>query len=292
MLEEFCQAPLCLELDLDSYEGDWSHVARFRGRSGWILAANATLESATDIFRTTIVAACDEQDHPIPAFQAAHLLECTWSDLRPCSERPPEILDELLCEEEGRVYARWQRENNVALRQHLNAIDDQIAAVEAGARVATDRLLRQIDELRRRRRLPGLTVEARSIFDTLIAEIEAENDRTFEWSRERVAQIRAEAERREEGLWQGEDVLIEVEPLYLIAWRALEPAHFWRPNPCPAVPAPAEAMRTVLRHQIPARIRELERRAEPKRPHQWHSREVAELDREIRRLYARLKKLG
>ena len=74
MLEEFRQAPLCMELDLDTYEGHWSHVARFRGRSGWLIGANATLESATEIYRTTIVAACDEQEQPIPAFQAAHLL--------------------------------------------------------------------------------------------------------------------------------------------------------------------------------------------------------------------------
>jgi len=31
MLEEFRQAPLCMDLDLDTYEGDWSHVARFYG---------------------------------------------------------------------------------------------------------------------------------------------------------------------------------------------------------------------------------------------------------------------
>src|SRR5690606_7094053 len=76
--EEFCQAPLCLKIDLDTYENDWRHVARFRGRSGWLIAARATLQSETDIFRTIVAAACDEWENRIPSFQAAHLLECVW----------------------------------------------------------------------------------------------------------------------------------------------------------------------------------------------------------------------
>lgn len=291
MLEEFRQAPLCMELDLDTYEGHWSHVARFRGQSGWLIGANATLESATEIYRTTIVAACDEQDEPIPAFQAAHLLECSWSDLRPCAEHPPELLDDLLCEEEGQVYARWQRETNSALRRHLNETEDRVAVVEAEARVSTNRLLRQIDDLRRRRRFPGLTAEARSIFDTLIADLDAENDRLFEASRGKVAQIRADAEQLEEQLWRQEDVLIEVEPFCLVAWRARQPAHFWRPDPIPVERACEEAVRTRLRHQIPARIHALEERAEAKRPYRWNRQEVAALDREIRRLRARLEEV-
>ena len=202
MREEFRQAPLCMELDLDTYEGHWAHVARFRGENGWLLGAQATLESATEIYRTVIVAACDEWENPIPAFQAANLLKCSWSDLGPCFEHPPELLDELLCEEEGQVYARWQRETNAALRRHLIATDERVAAVEARARMASDRLMRQINDLRRRRRFAELTVEARSIFDKLIAELDAETDAIFEDSRADVAQIRSNATRLEEALWR------------------------------------------------------------------------------------------
>src|SRR3546814_12531835 len=46
VLEEFRQAPLCLEIDLDTYEDDWRHVARFRGRSGWLIAARAKIGRA------------------------------------------------------------------------------------------------------------------------------------------------------------------------------------------------------------------------------------------------------
>lgn len=221
MLEEFRQAPLCMELDLDTYEGHWSHVARFRGENGWLLGAQATLESATEIYRTMIVAACDEWENPIPAFQAANLLKCSWSDLGPCFEHPPELLDELLCEEEGQVYARWQRETNAALQRHLIATDERIAAVEARARMATDRLMRQINDLRRRRRLPELTVEARSIFDKLIAELDAETDAIFEDSRAEVAQIRSNATRLEEALWRREEVIIEVEPTFVVRWHGV-----------------------------------------------------------------------
>ena len=221
MLEEFRQAPLCMELDLDTYEGHWSHVARFRGENGWLLGAQATLESATEIYRTMIVAACDEWENPIPAFQAANLLKCSWSDLGPCFEHPPELLDELLCEEEGQVYARWQRETNAALQHHLIATDERVAAVEARARLATDRLMCQINDLRRRRRFPELTIEARSIFDRLIADLDAESDAIFEDSRVEVAQIRSNATRLEEALWRREEVIIEVEPIFVVRWHGV-----------------------------------------------------------------------
>ncbi|WP_420137927.1 GcrA family cell cycle regulator [Sphingomonas sp.] len=221
MLEEFRQAPLCMELDLDTYEGHWSHVVRFRGENGWLLGAEATLESATEIYRTVIVAACDEWENPIPAFQAANLLKCSWSDLGPCFEHPPELLDELLCEEEGQVYARWQRETNSALQRHLIATDERVAAVEARARMATDRLMRQINDLRRRRRFPELTIEARSIFDKLIADLDAESDAIFEDSRAEVAQIRSNATRSEEALWRREEVIIEVEPIFVVRWHGV-----------------------------------------------------------------------
>lgn len=221
MLEEFRQAPLCMELDLDTYEGHWAHVARFRGENGWLLGAQATLESATEIYRTVIVAACDEWENPIPAFQAANLLKCSWSGLGPCFEHPPELLDELLCEEEGQVYARWQRETNAALQRHLIATDERVAAVEGRARMATDRLMRQINDLRRRRRFAELTVEARSIFDKLIAELDAQTDAIFEDSRADVAQIRSNATRLEEALWRREDVIIEVEPTFVVRWHGV-----------------------------------------------------------------------
>ena len=46
MLDGFGQAPVCLELDLDSYEGPWAHVERFRGRSGWLVVAEARVSTA------------------------------------------------------------------------------------------------------------------------------------------------------------------------------------------------------------------------------------------------------
>jgi hypothetical protein len=288
VLGEFGQAPLCLELDLDSYEGHWSHVARFRGRSGWVVGARATLESATDIFRTVIAAGCDEWDNPIPAFQAAHLLECTWSDLGPCYEPPPEILDDLLCEEEGQVYARWQRETNTALQRHLIATEDRIATLERAARRETDRLLRQIDDLRRRRRFAGLTNETRSIFDTLIAELDAENDNAFEACRCQVGRIRIEAEQVEESLWRREDVLIEVLPFCVIAWHAPQAMESWVRESAPVTRASAEMVRTTLRQQLPGRIRELELTAEAKRPYRWNDAEVRALDRDVRRLRKKL----
>lgn len=92
--------------------------------------------------------------------------------------------------------------------------------MEAETRIATNRILREINDLRRRRRFPGLTVEARSIFDTVIADLETENDRNFEAGRNKVAQIQADADMVEEGLWRREDVLIELGSRYQFFWSA------------------------------------------------------------------------
>ena len=252
------------------------------------MGARATLESATDIFRTIIVAGCDEWDNPIPSFQAAHLLECTWSDLGPCYEQPPEVLDDLLCEEEGQVYARWQRETNTALQRHLITTEDRIGALERTARRETDRRLRQMDDLRRRRRFVGLTDETRSLFDMLIAELDAENDHAFEKARTQVARIRAEAEKLEESLWRREDVLIEVQPFCIVAWRASPASAAWSREPTPVTRASTEMVRCRLRQRLPARIRQLEQTAEAMKDGGWDGKAAYKLDVHIRRLRAQL----
>lgn len=291
MIEEFRQAPLRLELDLDSYEGPWNHVARFRGRGGWLIGAEATLESATDIFRAIIVAACDECDNPIPSFQAQHLLECVWTTLEPCDELPPEVLDDLLCEEEGRVYSRWQRETNEALRQHLILTDEKIAIAEAAVRVANNRILRQIGDLRRRRRLPDLTLEARSILDMLIADLEAENDRQFEHGQRLVAELRATSEIDEEQFWQREDVVIEVAPFCVVAWHTRATKGQWRPERGFVTRPARDAVRTRLRYQIPARIESLQHQADGLLTQRNRGKEAYQLDREILRLRTMLKEV-
>ena len=115
MFPEFGQSTLRLELDLDSYEDSWTHIAAFRGLSGWLLVARATIQSEHDMLRATLIAACDEHENPIPSWRATHLTQCRWDRLDHCYEEPPEILDDLMCEEEGAFYARWQREMNSGL---------------------------------------------------------------------------------------------------------------------------------------------------------------------------------
>ncbi len=289
MLEEFRQAPLCLEIDLDTYEDDWRHVARFRGRSGWLIAARATLQSETEVFRTVVAAACDEWENPIPSFQAMHLLECVWMKVHPCFDEPPAILQDLLCEEEGQVYARWQRETNAALQQHLIDSEAKIAAVDRAARLASDSRLRQIADLRRRRRFLGLTDEAKSIFDSIIVDLEAENDRAFQAAREEVGELRRAAEQAEEALWGREDVLIEVQPPCILFWSAPKPTGFLpRERGWAAVPT-REAVDLRLRHQVPPRIQALERELDEARRQRWGRSSETLIEKEIRQLRKLLK---
>jgi hypothetical protein len=66
MFAEIGQVPISLDLDFSSYEGDWKHVAAFYGQRGWLLAAQATIQSEYDILSSTLVVACDDRDNVIP----------------------------------------------------------------------------------------------------------------------------------------------------------------------------------------------------------------------------------
>lgn len=216
--DAFGQAPLCLTLDLDSYGGSWTHVARFRGRSGWLVAVDVTIQSSHELMRGRAVAACDEFGNPYPCWQAEHLLDCDWSDLQPCFERPPEILDDLLCEEEGALYARWQRETNAAIAALDEAGHKRTSALEAVAKREVRRIDRHIADLRRRGRVPGVTTAQRETFDAAIVDLEQLSDGKLARMAEERAALRREIEAREEALWRRSDVLIEGTPLYTVRW--------------------------------------------------------------------------
>lgn len=220
MFPEFGQSPKCLELDLDSYEESWTHVVAFRGQSGWLLVARATIQSEHDLLRGKLIAACDDYEIPIPTWRATHLTQCRWDRLDHCYEEPPEILDDLLCEEEGAFYARWQREMNTGLATLYDRAQRNIEALEAKATARTREVDLQIADLRRRRRMAEGSDEARAMFTEIIAELEAEHDQAITQLARQRAALRREADATEETLWQRTDVLIEVEPLCLVRWRA------------------------------------------------------------------------
>lgn len=220
MFPEFGQTPKSLELDLDSYEESWTHIAAFRGQSGWLRIARATIQSAHDLLRADLIVACDDHETPIPAWRAVHLTQCRWDRLDHCYEEPPEILDDLLCEEEGAFYARWQREMNTGLAALYDRAQRNIEALEARSAARIRALDRQIADLRRRRRMVDASDDARAMFTDIIAELEAEHDGAIARLARQRSALRREADAAEEALWQRTDVLIEVEPLCLVRWRA------------------------------------------------------------------------
>lgn len=220
MFPEFGQSPKCLVLDLDSYEDSWTHIAAFRGQSGWLLVARATIQSEHDLLRANLIVACDENEMPIPSWRAMHLTQCRWDRLDHCHEEPPEILDDLLCEEEGAFYARWQREMNTGLAALYDRAQRNIEALEARATARTREVDLQIADLRRRRRMIEASDEARATITEIIAELETEHDQAISQLARQRAALRREADATEEALWQRTDVLIEVEPLCLVRWRA------------------------------------------------------------------------
>lgn len=223
MFREFGPVPISLALDFSSYEDDWRHVAAFRGHSGWLLMASATIQSAHDILHANLIVACDAQENAIPAWRATHLAQCQWSDLDHCPYEPPAMLDELLCEEEGALYARWQREANSELASLHEQTQRNMDALEAKATSKARKLDRQIRDLQRRRRMTD-NEAARAAFASVIADLEEEGDADAEWLINQRISMRRRADFAEEALWQNTDVLIEVETTRVIHWRDGRPA--------------------------------------------------------------------
>ena len=214
--------PVSLAIDLGAYEDDWRHVTAFRGQSGWLLMASATIQSEHDLLSATLIVACDDREIPIPAWRAKHLTQCAWSGLDYCDDEPPAILDELLCEEEGELYARWQREANSDLAALHDKAQRGLDALEAKAASQTRLIDRQISQLRRSRRMTDNEDMNRALTSAII-ELEGENDAAIERLIRRREAMRRHAEATEEALWKRSDVLIEVEPLRLVQWRDASP---------------------------------------------------------------------
>lgn len=242
MFAEFGPAPLCLELDFDSYDGPWQHVSRFRRSSGWLLVAKATIQSEHDILTAKLVAACDEHENAIPSFQAQHLTQCDWINPTYCEELPPDILDDLICEQEGELVRRWHREKNAGLAEAFEAQEQRIAEIEGRVRSAVRRNERQVAELRQRRRHPEATPEMRAALAAIIGDLTEENDELVAELAVTREAIRVQAEAAEEALWLREDLLIEVEPLHLIRWSALQSSRY----------APPPSSRTRQSQYVPA----------------------------------------
>jgi hypothetical protein len=214
-----------LELDFDSFDGPPHWVARLRKKSGWLMVAKATIQSEHDILIDKLVVACDEQETPIPSFKAVNLIHCGWINPTYCDELPPDILEDLICEEEGALIARWHREKNTALAEAFEDQEARIAELEGRVRSMIERNEFQIAELRQHRRHPDATPDMRLAMRQIIEELDAENDELLAEMAETRATIREQSAEFEESLWARDDLLIEVSPLHVVRWKAKSCAH-------------------------------------------------------------------
>ncbi len=220
MLDGFGLAPVCIELDLDSYDGPWTHVERFRGRSGWLVVAEAEVVSAGAGWETSIIAACDDCFEPVPPFMVPNLLACACSLPAGCDEYPPEDLQELLVEAAQELKLHWLRESNAALAALTEAAAAQINELEGRARREIDGLDFRIADLRRRRRMLGLSDSAREIMRESILAFEEERDAVTEQLAQQRAQLRASVAEEEQRVIRRTRVHVEVEPHYYVKWSA------------------------------------------------------------------------
>ncbi|WP_374283108.1 hypothetical protein [Novosphingobium sp.] len=223
MLEGFGLYPVCLQIDLDSYEGDWRHVARFRNRTGWLLVAEAEIWVGDEHQATMpLIVGCDEWDEPIPSFIAANLLRCASSLPLLCDDFPPAVLELLIERERGEVRKRWLRESNAAIARIHEAGERAIRGLEDGVDAqmrASDRL---IADLSRRRRMLPLDHPGRTAFAEAIANQEDWQTGMISWLADRRQELRDHYDAQERQASRGLRPRLEVEPIYVVNWHHAE----------------------------------------------------------------------
>jgi hypothetical protein len=220
MLHGFGLYPVSLQIDIDSYDGDWRHVARFRNRSGWLAVAEAEIWSGNDLCTTLpIIVGCDENEEEIPAFIAANMLGCATSYPEPCYEFAPTVLDFMLDAQRTDVRKRWLREN-VAVIAAIHERAEQ-ALLEAETKVAaqTRKSGKAIARMRRQRRFLAPDDPRREFLADAIAEEEEWQDRMIDWLGERRDELRRHYDALERKASKGQRPRISVDILYLINWR-------------------------------------------------------------------------
>lgn len=219
MFAEFGPAPISLYFDLNTFEGPSHWVAKFRRSSGWLMVAEATIQSEHDILTTRLVVACDQNELAVPSFQALNLTQCHWHRVTECLESAPEILSELLLEEEGGLVRRWHREMNTGLAASFEAQEMRIAELEGRTNALVSANDARIADLRRRCRHPALSLDLRSTMTSIIRDIERENDELVEELALTRTLMREEAAEEEEVWWSRSDILVEVEPVHVVQWK-------------------------------------------------------------------------
>ena len=219
MLHGFGLYPVSLQIDIDSYDGDWRHVARFRNRSGWLAVAEAEIWTGNELCATLpIIVGCDEHEDEIPAFIAANLLGCATSYPEPCYEFAPPALDELLDGQKAEVRKRWLRENVAAIAAIHEHAEQALLEVETKVAIQTRKSDKAIARLRRQLRFLPLDDPSRALLAEAIAEEEEWQDRIIDWLGQRREELRRHYDALERKASKGLRPKIEVETLYLINW--------------------------------------------------------------------------
>jgi len=206
--------------------------------------------------RTELYAACDENEMPIPAWRAVHLAQCSWDGLDACEECVPDILTDLIDAERDAFHARWQRERNAALRALDERAAHDLGAIDAQERATTRRHEESIARLRHRRRLADPLGGERITLGIDIELEEAAIDAAVQHAAARRRIVRKNVARSEAELWNTDDVLIEVEPMWCVKWhgvlrtrRQAPPRCNPRSRPVPpgrAVAAPGRVMASII----------------------------------------------
>lgn len=223
MLEGFGLYPVCLQIDLDSYEGDWRHVARFRNRTGWLLVAEAEIWVGDEHQATMpLIVGCDEWDEPIPSFIAANLLRCASSLPQLCDDFPPAVLELLIERERGEVRKRWLRESNAAIARIHEAGERAVRELEDGVDAQMRASNRLIADLSRRRRMLPLDHPGRTAFAEAIADQEDWQTGMISWLADRRQELRDHYDAQERQASRGLRPRMEVEPIYVVNWHHAE----------------------------------------------------------------------
>ncbi len=212
--------PVEVDIFLREYDGPAWQVAPFKHRSGWIMVAQARMETSFALRRRTLVAAVSDHGETYLPAVAERLLALPTSLPRDAQCDPPAELEEAMDALYWDFLGAMDLENLRLLEEAEEATAEKIRRFEAECLTLERKLFLAARELRSRRRSDGVSEQERAEIDSRLARLNEMAGELAQGMRQRAAEMRSENEALAEAVFASLAEFCEMEHCYCARWRA------------------------------------------------------------------------
>lgn len=191
-------APAALVFHPEHYpfDGQLSAVKNLGGKSGWLRAVKARMETKQTLREDIILACVDDDGRPVDGEVADKLLMAPASENGVTPARPGSAIDALDAKLRDAFGARVKQENADWIDEEEKRLDRYAADIEIELDAQIDALDAEIKELQKRRRSPDIALEDKLAVSRTIKRLEGDIDELKSSKFERRRQVRKEAVER------------------------------------------------------------------------------------------------